>query len=62
MEKIIGEVYAVFGVFGFIVVGMGFVIKYLLAELRAERKDNKEFLNKVAEAIAVIKTILDKKL
>jgi hypothetical protein len=47
MDQLLDSIYAAFGVFGFIIIGMGWVIKYFYEENKELKKkdlDNNDFI------------------
>jgi hypothetical protein len=62
MESLGENIYAAFGVFGFIIIGMGLVIKYLVDEKKSDKIAHEKFMDKIADAIVVMKTIIDERL
>lgn len=60
MDTIINQLYATFGVFTFIIVGMGWVIRYLVGELKDERKAQTKLIDKFGDVLVRIQTILER--
>lgn len=60
METLINQLYATFGVFAFIIVGMGLIIRYLVNELKEERKAQANLVDKFGDVLVRIQTILER--
>lgn len=60
MESLINQLYTTFGVFAFIIIGMGWVIRYLVRELKEERKAQANLVDKFGDILVRIQTILER--
>ena len=60
MESLINQLYATFGVFAFIIVGMGLVIRYLVQELKEERQNQAKLVEKFGDVLVKIHTIIER--
>ena len=60
MDTLINQLYATFGVFAFIIVGMGLVIRYLVQELKEEREQQAKLVEKFGDVLVKIHTIIER--
>ena len=60
METLVNQLYTTFGVFAFIIVGMGLIIRYLVNELKEERKSQSKLIDKFGDVLVRIQTILER--
>ena len=60
MDTLINQLYATFGVFAFIIVGMGLVIRYLVSELKEERQNQAKLVEKFGDVLVKIHTIIER--
>ena len=60
MDTLLNQLYATFGVFAFIIVGMGLVIRYLVSELKEERQNQAKLVEKFGDVLVKIHTIIER--
>lgn len=60
METVISQLYATFGVFAFIIIGMGLIIRYLVNELKEERKAQAKLVDKFGDILVRIQTFVER--
>lgn len=60
MEEVISQLYTTFGVFAFIIIGMGFIIRYLVNELKEERKAQAKLVDKFGDILVRIQTFVER--
>lgn len=60
MEEVINQLYATFGVLAFIIIGMGVIIRYLVNELKQERKAQAKLVDKFGDILVRIQTFVER--
>ena len=60
MESVVNHLYTTFVVFAFIIIGMGMVIRYLVGELKEERKAQARLVDKFGDILVKMQTILER--